>query len=358
MLKLTKTVSFIALVFCSALEPMTRASTSSEVTAPSVAPVKPADEVRSGENVTQTQSSQSKTLEEIKKRFGLTYFSFFYGPGLHPDLILKSPNQFGDNEKFGLYLKNNVSLRFKFSQDLAIDLQTRIMVYLNNSSGRANYQFANWEAPRIGISGKLLSGKDWSVTGAFNTDFPFFFPEPLSGFEVQQRKVLLNPGFFANFTWEPKGSRWSVFSVLSPRMFFYADRSAAEPNYIATYHDGRIKPEFILSLQPTINYTLSEKVSLSLGTTIDYRKLVLSSWNPFNGSLASNGDSPAWRLAPLNVFLGATFKVSPAFTIFPFIATYPITEQRIKITKSGDIVGPASLLETTSIGMWLRGTVF
>ncbi len=349
MLNPIKNVFFISLVLTAVASSNAHATTTLAVSDTSLRLAPPTTPVST------TQITEDESLKKLKKSFGVTYFSFFYGPGLHPDSLFYSPNQFGKNEKFGLYFKNNLSLRFKFSENLAVDLQTRFNVFLTNQSEDPRFQIATWEAPRIGISGKLVGGKDWAITGAFNTDFPYFLPSPLSGFEVQQRQVIFNPGFFANFNWEPSGSRWSVFSVLSPRMFIYADRNAVEPNFLKNY-DPQNKPEFILSLQPTINYRLTDLVSLSLGTTIDYRKHVLSSWNPFKASLASNGNDPAWRLAPLNLYFGATFKVSPMLTIFPFIATYPIAEQRID-TSAAPGTPPASLLSTTSIGMWIRGTI-
>ena len=301
----------------------------------------------------QVLKSETST-KSLKDSLGITYFSFFYGPGIQPDSSGFSPNQLGKAEKHGLYLQNNVSFRYKFSERFAFDVQTRFNIFFNNYIQKADFRNFFWESPRIGISGKLLYGDDWSITGAINTDFPYFFPEPFSGFEVQQRKVLLNPGLFANFTYEPKGSKWSVFSVLAPRVFFYEDRNAIEPSYLTGGYTAQNKPEVIIAFQPTLNYAVTPQLSLSVGGKIDYRKHVLSDWNPFNASLASNGTDSAWRIAPMSVFLGVTYKVSPSITLFPFISTYPITAQRVSAS-SGD---QATLLETTSIGMWLRGTLF
>ncbi len=312
------------------------------------------DLLGSSPNVSTIEVADTNPFQDLKKSLGITYFSFFYGPGIHPDSFGFSPNQLGEAEKHGLYFQNNVSFRYKFSDNLALDLQSRFNIFLTNYRQSAQFQPFVWESPRIGISGKLLHGEDWSITGAFNTDFPHFLPAPFSGNEVQQRTVLLNPGLFANFTWEPKNSNWSVFSVLAPRMFFYQNRDAAEQPYLQGGYTAQNKPELIIALQPTVSYKVSDNLGISLGAKIDYRKHVLSSWNPFNADLASNGTNPAWRLAPMSVFLGVTYKVSPALTLFPFIATYPIDAQRIDATTGEQ----ATLLSTTSIGMWVRGTLF
>jgi hypothetical protein len=311
-------------------------------------------ELVSNNNGSTSQVSDSDPLQAIKKSMGITYFTFFYGPGIQPDSFTFSPNQLGEAEKHGLYSQNNVSFRYKFSSNLALDLQTRFNIFFTNYTGVAGFSPFVWESPRIGVSGKLLKGEDWSITGAINTDFPYFLPAPFSGFEVQQRTVLFNPGLFANFTYEPKNSKWSIFSVLAPRMFFYQDRTAAEPSYMKGGYNPQNKPELIIALQPTVSYQVSETLGISVGAKIDYRKHVLSDWNPFNADLASNGTNPAWRLAPMSVFLGVTYKPSRAFTIFPFIATYPIGAQRVD-TRTGE---QATLLSTTSVGMWIRGTLF
>ncbi len=340
---LIKTVFFITLL----LSATTKAS--ANVPSPiSTDPLSPAAKV------TATEEPPQDALQALKKSLGVTYFSFFYGPGLHPDSFGFSPNQLGEAEKHGLYLQNNVSFRYKFSSNLALDIQTRFNIFLTNFKQLSDFQPFIWESPRIGISGKLLHGTDWSISGAINTDFPYFLPQPFSGFEVRQRTVLLNPGMFANFTYEPKQSKWSVFSVLAPRVFFYADRNAAEPSFLKGGYTAQNKPELIIALQPTVSYQISNSLSLSLGAKIDYRKHVLSSWNPLNADFASNGTNSAWRVAPMSVFLGFTYKLSPALTVFPFIATYPINAQRVDAT-TGE---KATLLETTSIGMWVRGTLF
>ena len=317
-------------------------------------PAKTNDQILSTSLVNSSvSSSESSWNEKLKKRLGITYFSFFYGPGLHPDHWSYNPNQLGLPENDGMYFQNNLSFRYKFSPTLAIDFQTRVKLFVNNAKSNPDFTLIRWEAPRIGISGRLLSGEDWTLTGAINTDFPYFFPEPFSGMQAKARTVLFAPGMFASFRYEPKRSRWSVFSVLSPRMFFYKDNTKAESQFYNAGNDAGNKPELILGLQPTLNYRLTPNLSLTAGTTIEYRKQVYSDWNPFKATVLSNGSSKAWRLNALPATLGVTWSVAPSVTLFPFISGYPIAAQRVNANTGKQ----ASFLETVSIGMWLSGTI-
>lgn len=302
-----------------------------------------------------TESLESPPVyQNLKEKLGITYFSFFYGPGIHPDNQSFNPNQLGNPQNDGVYFQNQVSFRYKFSKKLALDWQNRFNIILNNSSTNPNYSLFRWETPRVGVSGDLLTGKDWSLRGAVNTDFPYTFPAPLTGYQAQQRAVLFDPGLFAGFRYEPRESRWSIFSVVSPRYFIYSDRHAAEPQLMTSGLNPENKPELIIAFLPTANYKLTHQTKLTFGTGIDYRKHVISNWNMFNASLITNGNSPAWRLGAIPVNLGVTYQFSEAFSVFPFIATYPIAIQRIDARTGSQ----ATLLEATSFGMWLNGTLF
>lgn len=306
-------------------------------------------------NSVETENQQTKlSFEKVKKKFGLTYFSFFNGPGLHPDSFFYSPNQLGRPGNDGINFLNQFSIRYKFSKNLAIDLQSRFYLIVNNYTSNADFKILRWEAPRIGISGLLLSGEDWTLTGAINTDFPYFLPSPFTGYQARERTTILTPGMFAGFKYKPKGSRWSVFSVVNPRFFIYADRTAQESQMTSGGFAAGNKAELILGFQPTLNYQISENTSFSLGTTIDYRKQVVSDWNIFDASLIMNGESKAWRLAALPINIGVTFNISPEINLFPFIAAYPISSQRFDVKTQKQ----AGFLESASFGMWLSGTVF
>ena len=289
----------------------------------------------------------------ISRYLGMNYFVYFNGPGLDPDNFDIPPNQLGRASQNGINFFNLVSFRYKFESGLGLDLQTRFCLIVNNGIVSCTYTPFQLESPRIGISGRLASGEGWSLTGAVNTDFPYFLPSPLTGYTASRRQVLFNPGMFASFKWNPTGSRWSVFSVVAPRFFIYRDRNASEPEFTQGGMSAANKPELTLQLQPTINYSIANRTDLSLGTTIDYRKQVLSSWNPFNASLRTNGSSPAWRLEAVPATIGVAYQVSSALRLFPYVMAYPIAAQRTD-ARTGRM---ASLLESASIGMWINGTL-
>lgn len=299
-------------------------------------------------------TSEKTYLDRLKDFLGVTYFSFFYGPGVTPETVLMTPNQLGLPDNDGVYFLNQFSLRFKFWKNFAIDLQNRFKIILNNYTGNQDFEAIRWETPRIGVSGKLISSGDWTLVGAINTDFPYFLPPPFTGYQAQQRTVIFDPGMFASLKYEPKKSAWSFVSVVSPRYFFYTDRDAAEPQFMTAGYVSGNKPELIISFQPTVNYRVASNTSLSLGTGIDYRKQVISNWNIFNASLLANGSDPAWRLNAVPLCFGVTYSFGPHLAIFPFISTYPIAAQRV----DGQTGRQATLLEVTSIGMWLSGTLF
>src|SRR5689334_15908226 len=82
---------------------------------------------------TQSQTTAPPSFtDKVKSMFGVTYFSFFNGPGILGDTVAFSPNQYGKPENNGLYLQNNISLRYKFSERLGLDFQTRFKLIFNN----------------------------------------------------------------------------------------------------------------------------------------------------------------------------------------------------------------------------------
>ena len=315
----------------------------------------PTFHIKASPNIeTLEKETSKKNLDQVQSNIGITYFSYFYGPGLHPEKLSMSPNQLGRPEHDGINSQNQVSLRFKFSNNLAVDFQNRFRIIFNNGKSKPDFNPFRWESPRIGISGRLASGNEWSLIGAVNTDFPCFMPAPFTGYQAQARTVILDPGMFAGFKYEPTGSRWSVFSVVSPRVFFYGDRNAIDQQSIDAGSSAGNKPEVLIAFQPTLNYRVASNTSITLGATIDYRKHVLSDWNLFNASLVTNSKDPSWKLSAVPVVLGVTYVASNSISIFPFISVYPIAAQRI----DADTGLQANLLESTSLGMWIRGTLF
>ena len=302
-----------------------------------------------------TATNPTAAIEAVEKKpsaIGLSYFTFFDGPGLSGDPGV-TPNWLGRPFDDGLSLFNLVSVKWRVLDNLAIDFQTRTQVLLNNGTGNNAFQNFRWQSPRIGVSGKLAGGKDWSISGAVNTDFPYMLPSPLGGgFTAAARTVIFNPGMFAAFSWKPAGSNWSVFSLLTPRFFFYADRNAAEPQFAQSGLSPQLKPELVLQIAPSINYAVSEKTSLRLGTIIDYRKLVLSSWNPLQASLDTTSESDSWRLWATPVQVGINHDFGSALSVFAYVNGYPIAAQRTRRDGTS-----ATFAQTLSFGMWISGTI-
>jgi hypothetical protein len=317
----------------------------------------------------ETDASENPALAKIDdaarsapKRLGLGYFTFFFGPGFHPDAAAYNPNQFGKESSNGLYTQNNLSVKYKIFGQYSLDFALRFNLQFNDTTKKGNYTFARWETPRIGISGTLLKGEDWDLTGAVNTDFPSFFPEPLTGYTAKNRTTLFTPGTLAYFTYQQKGSPWSVFSVVEPRYFFYTDPDMCEIEMTNNGLTGQNKAQITLVFRPTINYQISDSSKITLGTSIDYRKQIQSSWNIFDASLVSTGNGKEWRLQPLSINLGITHKFSNRITIYPFIATFPIAAQRvIPIRSTEKNPNPPTefvpILKSTYFGMWIYGTI-
>lgn len=316
-----------------------------------------------GSNSANVNDSNKKS---IKDYLGMTYFVFFNGPGLLADRMDATPGAFGTASNNGINTFNVLSFRYKLNPDLGIDFQTRSQVFYNArsewnasdtkrfSDGRPRgFQNFRWESPRLGISGMLIKGKEWKLKGALNTDLPHFLPEPFTGFIAKQRTVLFSPGLFANLTYNPTGSRWSLFSIVSPRFLFYSDRTAVTPDELNSGFKWQNKPELVLEASPTVNYQLTEKVDISVGTRLIYTKQVGSSWNPFDATMVSNSVSPSWVLAPLPLTTGVAVKINSALRLYPFIQTFPIASQRVDARTGAQ----AGFLETASIGMWINGTI-
>ncbi len=308
-----------------------------------------------GESKTVVETAPAKKLSDY---FGMSYAIFFSGPGLAGDPSI-SPNHIGRPADDGLFTNNTISFRFKVSKKFALDLQTRSRFVFNderpaNRRARENFDNFRWESPSIGISGDLAKGDDWTLRGAVNTDFPYMFPDPMTGFTSRGRTTLATPGMFAQFRWNPKQSRWSVFSIVGPRLFIYEDRNAVEGPFVRA---GRIpgnKREFDLWIRPAINYLITEKVDVSLGTSISYNKQVISDWNPFNASLVQNGDGPEWRLDPMPLQLGSTINVSKELRLFTYVQGFPIDRQRFNAITQQQI----SFSDTLSLGLDITGNLF
>ena len=71
----------------------------------------------------------------LARHVGLSYFTFFNGPGLNPDNLDFCPNNLGKASNDGINTQNKVSLKWKFSKKFALDFQARFYLILNKVAG-------------------------------------------------------------------------------------------------------------------------------------------------------------------------------------------------------------------------------
>jgi hypothetical protein len=289
------------------------------------------------------------------KNFSLSYMSFFDGPGILNEEQSFTPNALGRPSDDGLLLNNNFSLRYNLTSVYALDFQIRTQWVMNNAKETEDFEALRWQSPRFGLSTTFFKTRHGKLTGAFNTDLPYFFPEPIGGgYIAQKRTTLLTPGFFAKYSWTPDYTRWSVFSLVQPRYYIYENRNVAEEQYSRAGFSPRLKNELTLSFSPSANYAFSDKLGLRFGTEVVYKKLVASGANPFYGTQrAADPDSKAWRLQALPFQVGPTYIFSTLFELSAFVQGYPISAQRMDKNNN-----TATFEETVSVGAWLSGKLF
>jgi hypothetical protein len=227
---------------------------------------------------------------------------------------------------------NLISVKWKFSERFALDVQFRNQLVVTNQ----------WElrhqGQRFGISGKLLKGEDWYVAGAVNTDIPL---AAIAGQIPTERTLLLNPGMWAVFEYAPAGSKWSAFALLQPRIWFYRNREALALQDIG---NGGInaKPEYTIYINPSVNYAATEKLGFRLGTTLEFSKNI--GWNSI-------------RRNYMPMEFGVTYELSKQFSVYTFlIASTPLDDDLRR--QQLQTANPPDWTKTASINLWLSGTLF
>jgi hypothetical protein len=304
-------------------------------------------------NLSQTSLSTPK-LSAITERIGISYMSFFDGPGILGDDQSVTPNALGKPADDGLVLLNNISFKYELKKDFAIDFQARFHYVMNNAYNVDGFEPFRWQSPRVGISTTFFKTENSKLNGAFNSDLPYTFPEPIGGGYIsEQRTTLATPGMFAKYTYAPVTSKWSVFSLVQPRFYLYKNRNVAEPQLSRSGYSPLLKNEFTLSFSPSVNYAFTDKFGSRFGTELVYKKLIVSDWNPFNGTTKSaDPDSKAWRIQPMPMQLGFTYNFSKMFELSTYFQGYPVGSQRID--KKGR---QATFEETVSAGAWISGVI-
>jgi hypothetical protein len=303
----------------------------------------------------QLVDSNSRLQSSLWTPFSLSYMSFFDGPAVLREESDFTPNALGKPTDDGLLLNNNFSLRYALNSSYALDFQARTQWVMNNARETEDFRPLRWQSPRFGVSTTFFKTDHGKLTGAFNTDLPYFFPEPFGGgYIAEKRTTLATPGLFAKYSWTPTFTRWSIFSLVQPRFYLYKNRDIAEPQYSRAGFSPKLKNELTLSLSPSANYAFTDKFGFRLGTEVIYKKLIASGWDPFYGTQrAADPESKAWRLQAMPLQTGFTYVFSKLIEVSSFIQGYPIGSQRID--KSGR---KATFEETVSVGAWISGTLF
>lgn len=258
------------------------------------------------------------SLGRIRENIGMNYFSFWEGPSLEDGQTGK--NELNRPLDTGLSLFNLVSITYRINEKYNFDLQNRLeLIHTRENEWR-------FQGLRAGVSGKLLQGEKWSMKGAVNTDIP-----ELNGRDARARAVLFNPGLFAGLTWN-FATNWSLYSILSPRIFFYQNDEAVEDEWLLAGRDPGEKPRIILQGSPTLNYAINDKVGLRTGIDLQFRQFVES-------------ESGYFKRWPTSWTAGPTFNIGKALNIYTFVQTWPFDGNKLTT-------------ETASLGMWLSGVLF
>jgi hypothetical protein len=267
--------------------------------------------------------------EAAPSPWGMNYFSFWEGHSLDDGKTAK--NEKGGRLDDGLQLFNLISTTYKLTDRVGFDLQTRLehipITYLGDTKrGQPTHPSWRFQGLRIGISGKLLSGDKWSLKGAFNTDIP-----ELNGRDARLRKTIFNPGLFTGLNYQID-DRWSFYAILSPRVFFYTDDEAVEPEWTAGGRSAGEKPRLVLAADPSINYAINDKMGVRAGMSLSFRQFVES-------------DPLFLKRWPTSASAGPTFVINKHLNVWTYVQAWPFD-------------GKKTHIETMSWGAWINGIIF
>lgn len=279
-------------------------------------------QTRTSTNTTGATISTASVNQDLPmlslRRVGMNYFSFWEGPNLGDGQAAK--NELGRQMDDGLNIYHHLSMTYSVTERLNVDLQTRLE-HVHTQQEQWRYQ-----GMRIGVSGRLASGKKWSLKGAANTDIP-----GLNGRDANQQTVIFNPGLFAGFNYQIS-PRWSFYSILSPRMYFYRDNDAVTDEWLASGRSPGQKRKLELRASPTINYAFNDKVGMRAGMDVNFQQFVRDDANEF-------------RRWPSAMTVGPTFSLHKSLNLYTYLQSWPFDGE--KITD-----------RTTFVGMWISGVIF
>jgi hypothetical protein len=270
------------------------------------------------------------TLAQETSPWGMNYFTFWEGHSLGNGKTAKNEQRKGRLDD-GLQAFNLISTTYRLNERIGLDLQTRlehipITFRGETKGGRDTEPSWRFQGLRVGISGKLFSGEKWSLKGAFNTDIP-----ELNGRDARFRKTILNPGLFSGLNYQFT-DRWSLYAILSPRVFFYTDDDAVEPEWTAARRSPGQKPRMILAASPSINYALSDSYGFRTGLDLSFRQFVES--------------EPTYlKRWPTSASAGPTFVINKHLNVWTYVMAWPFD-------------GDKTHIDTMSWGAWINGIIF
>ena len=272
----------------------------------------------------------TKPLSEqsFKERLGMGYFFFFDGPNLGDgtDLVTNRTGVTGvPINSYYIF-----SFKYKLNEKYSFDVQPGVQHWYTRVPR------ARFDRVRVGFSGKLWQSGFWTLDGAANTDLPY------TGYTAKERTLIFSPGLFAGLSYRPTNSRWSMYTLVMPRVWFYADKDAVEPEWSAARRDPGEKFQSIMQFTPTVNYAITDKFGLRSGIGIDYRKWVKDEWT-------------TWRRWDTPITAGVTYSFNKAFNVYAFLQSFPLDGNRPGLNRPPRNGFQA---DTTSFGMWLSGTIF
>ncbi len=279
---------------------------------------------------TSTAKAPEEKLENksFKDRLGMGYFFFFDGPNLENgrDLVTNRTGITG-NPINSYYI---FSLKYKLTEKYSLDFQPGMQHWYTR------VHRARFDRLRVGISGKIWQYGYWTLDGAANSDVPY------TGYTAEERTLIFSPGLFAGLSYRPSNSRWSMYTLVMPRVWFYADKDAVEPEWLAAGRDPGEKFQSIMQFTPTVNYAITDKFGLRAGLGIDYRKFVKDEWT-------------TWRRWDTPVSAGFTYSFTKALNIYTFVQSFPLDGNRPGLNR---VPHNGFRRDTSSIGTWISGTIF
>jgi hypothetical protein len=145
---------------------------------------------------------------------------------------------------------------------------------------------------------------------------------------------------FSNLSFRPTGSRFSLFALVSPRVWFYRDANAMDTTSLKQGIQPGEKPQYVLSASPSLNYDISEKTALRTGVGLDFRK---------------NMNSGGFRRWFMPVDVGVSHTFNSMLSIYPNVTFSGPWDDQLR-QQLGAAAG-TRWTDTVSLGMWLNGTI-